>query len=305
MIWLGLCIATLGVVTYLLVHGTGFFAYWLHRWSATEQHDITYIEGSRNHKHRLDVYLPKDTHNFPVVHFVHGGYWNSGDKRYKQGLSGLYGNLGTALARHGIGVVVSNYRLVPKVGIDEQLEDVTAAIAWTLQAAKDWSWNGRLYLMGHSAGGHIVSLLAASPKLLAARGINTNQISATIALSPVLDIADMAKQHDKGFNRRITYPTFGRKSEDWPQYSPLKQFIANPQHNQPLLIAVGEHDFPFLKAQILQSVAVLIDHGIHVKLVHVKGYNHSQMVTRFGSFQDQIMTLLIDFIHQGNFAIDD
>lgn len=58
-------------------------------------------------KHRLDLYVPKSVSGrFPVVLFVHGGFWRGQDRRYLQAFSGIYGNVGVALAKRGIGAAV-------------------------------------------------------------------------------------------------------------------------------------------------------------------------------------------------------
>src|SRR5690349_17094303 len=57
-------------------------------------------------KHKLDLYLPKDKKDFPVLFFVHGGAWRGGDRR-------TYGRFGTMFAKHGIGTVIISYRLSP------------------------------------------------------------------------------------------------------------------------------------------------------------------------------------------------
>src|SRR5262245_64112241 len=69
--------------------------------------DIAYYDGPDQHKikHKLDLYLPKGLKDFPVLFFVHGGAWVHGDKDM---LFGLYGLLGNAYAKQGIGVVVTN-----------------------------------------------------------------------------------------------------------------------------------------------------------------------------------------------------
>src|SRR5438552_17604452 len=69
--------------------------------------DIAYQEGD-DPKHKLDLYLPKGQKDFPVLFFVHGGSWRSGDR-------GLYGKVASIFARNGVGMVVPSYRLSPKV----------------------------------------------------------------------------------------------------------------------------------------------------------------------------------------------
>src|ERR1700676_5104642 len=55
-------------------------------------------------RHKLDVYCPKGQKDFPVVLFVHGGSWKSGNKSW-------YAGIGEAFAGAGIGFVICNYRL--------------------------------------------------------------------------------------------------------------------------------------------------------------------------------------------------
>src|SRR6188474_2238095 len=55
-------------------------------------------------RHKLDFYVPKGAKDYPVMMFVHGGSWKSGNKD-------LYPKLGETFASQGIGVAVINYRL--------------------------------------------------------------------------------------------------------------------------------------------------------------------------------------------------
>ena len=77
-------------------------------------------------RHLLDVYVPKGKKDFPVVLFVHGGSWKSGNKN-------LYAPLGQSLAADGIGCVICNYRLSPAVQHPAHVEDVAKAFAWTVR----------------------------------------------------------------------------------------------------------------------------------------------------------------------------
>src|SRR5581483_10396907 len=111
-------------------------------------------------RHKLDVYLPKGKKEFPVLFFVHGGGWKSGNKSW-------YGALGHAFAQAGIGVVLTNYRLSPQVKHPAHVQDVAKAFAWT--CANIGKYGGRadrLFVCGHSAGGHLVALLATDPEYL-------------------------------------------------------------------------------------------------------------------------------------------
>src|SRR5438132_7046995 len=113
-----------------------------------------------SNKHKLDLYLPKGQKDFPVLFFIHGGAWTSGDRR-------LYGALGHTFAKNGIGTVIISYRLTPQVQHPGHIEDVARAFAWTHQnIAKHGGRADQIFVSGHSAGGHLAALLVTNEKYL-------------------------------------------------------------------------------------------------------------------------------------------
>ena len=143
--------------------------------------NIAYYQGEAADevRHKLDLYLPKGQKNFPVLIFVHGGTWKSGSKN-------LYEPLGKLYAKNGIGTVIINYRLSPKVQHPAHIEDVARAFAWTHHnIAKYGGDAGNIFVCGHSAGGHLVSLLSTSEKYLKAHDLKISDIKGTIPISGV------------------------------------------------------------------------------------------------------------------------
>jgi len=123
--------------------------------------DVCYFDGPG--AQTLDVFAPKGAANRPVVLFVHGGAWMSGDKNF----FGLYRSVGRFFARHGAVAVCVNYRLSPRVKHPEHVKDAARAFAWARAHAGDYGGDrDRILLCGHSAGGHMVSLLATDESYL-------------------------------------------------------------------------------------------------------------------------------------------
>jgi len=114
-------------------------------------------------RHLLDLTLPRQvTRDTPLVVFFHGGSWAFGSRTH-------YAFLARALAREGVAVATPDYRLWPEARWPDFLHDAAAAVAW-LRAAPDVP-RGRLFVMGHSAGGFIAASLALDPRWLAEAGL--------------------------------------------------------------------------------------------------------------------------------------
>ena len=99
---------------------------------------------------------------------------------------GLYSGVGRYLASRGIGAVLPNYRLSPSVKHPEHVKDVARAFAWT--RAHIGAYGGRpdeMFLVGHSAGGHLVSLLATDETYLRAEGLSTADVRGVVSVSGV------------------------------------------------------------------------------------------------------------------------
>jgi acetyl esterase/lipase len=89
----------------------------------------------------------------PVILFVHGGAWGSGFRQ-------LYRLLAVQLdLQLGCVVLVPSYRVYPRGRVEQQVDDVTTALAWAREHAAEHGGDPtRVTLMGHSSGAHISSL---------------------------------------------------------------------------------------------------------------------------------------------------
>jgi acetyl esterase/lipase len=190
-------------------------------------------------RHTLDVYCPKSQKDFPTVLFVHGGSWQWGNKY-------LFGYIGEAFAKIGIGVVICNYRLSPEAQHPAHIEDVAKAFAWTCENIGKYGGNAdRLFVCGHSAGGHLVSLLATDPEYLKVVKRSTSDIKGVISISGVYKID--AKM-------RVFHGPFGKDEEICKKASPLTHVSGK---HPPFLIAYADDDFPTLDVMAKDMHAAL------------------------------------------------
>ena len=253
------------------------------------ERDIPYTD-TDNPRQKLDLFMPRGAEHVPVVVFVHGGFWLRQDKNYFQPFVGLYGNVGIALARRGIGVAVINYRLVPSVTFDEEYADVAHAIAWVQDHIDTRGGDPEnLVMVGHSAGGHITALSAFDDTRLTANGVDVSTIRGYAPLSPILDLAALAA-HPPSENAEIVDEVFG---DNLAPYSPRTHFKATIQ---PTLIMLGDHDLESLKDQVPQAIDELVALGAPVEFHMIDNKDHDQIVIDFDSDDDPMAPLIADFV---------
>jgi acetyl esterase len=120
--------------------------------------DVVYGEAA-GEKLLLDAFTPEGRGPFPVCILVHGGGWVQGDKHNN------FRTLLPPLGEAGFAWFSINYRLAPKHRYPACVEDVETAIRWVKAHAADYNADPkRIALIGESAGGHLVSLVAVRAK---------------------------------------------------------------------------------------------------------------------------------------------
>lgn len=169
---------------------------------------------------RLDVYAPARAHGAPVILMVHGGAWAIGGKDGP----GVTGHKMSHWLEAGYIFVSIDYRMLPAANPLEQARDVAAALAYVQHHAAEWGGDGgRVVLAGHSAGAHLVALLAADPAL--ARESGADRWLGTITLdSAALDVPSVME----GPHLRLYDRAFGADPAFWARTSPLQQLHAAP-----------------------------------------------------------------------------
>jgi len=133
--------------------------------------DPVSVQYGKDPKQSLNVYRsPVESKDklLPVVIWVHGGGWRTGEKDNRAGI-----NLCQKWARAEMVVVGLDYRLSPAVVHPAHVEDVAAGIAWVHNHIAEYGGDPtRVFLLGHSAGAHLVALVATTPDYLQAHQLS-------------------------------------------------------------------------------------------------------------------------------------
>jgi acetyl esterase/lipase len=286
--------------------------------------DVAYYDGKGADplRHRLDLFLPRGQKDYPVVVLVHGGAWVAGDNR----CCGLYSSVGEFLASQGVGAVLPNYRLSPDVKHPEHVKDVARAAAWTHAHIAEYGGRpDRLFLAGHSAGGHLVALLATDERYLKAEGLSGADVRGVVAVSGVYRIppgtfeatlggtGDLAFRFDEvaplrcargrpwvtlpGIPVRLNVfgPAFGDDPKARADASPLSHVRAGLP---PFLLISAENDLPTLQRMAREFRAALAEAGCEVEMLRVEGRNHNSVMFRAVTPDDPVARALLDFVRR-------
>ena len=287
------CIALSGCS---IVERTGVRALARHAELPPEQitRDIRYIADSDSPKHRYDFFRPAGR-GWPVMVFIHGGSWTSGDKSLSAGGEDIYGNIGRFYASRGIGVAVINYRLIPDVNWRTQLDDVAQAVrAIAAKARQTGGDPSRIFLLGHSAGAHLAASVALNPSLRAK--YNLPRISGIIGVSgAAYDMTD-AETYRLGNQPSFYAERFAENgaNPDWQRNASAATYLSRSA--PPFLLFYANGDSASLRRQSQHFHELIQAKGLRSRLVRVPGESHILIVLTLTREDKATMPAITDFI---------
>lgn len=164
---------------------------------------------------KLDYWRPAEFGS-PLVIYVHGGGWKRGDKELAAG------DKATHYLQQGYAFASLGYRLVPDCKVEDQAQDIADAIAYLVQNAEKFGFDGtRVALMGHSAGAHLVALVGTDMRYLKNAGLGSKALRGVIPLDGAC--YDVPRQIAEGgdFMHDTYLQAFGTDPERQKALSPV------------------------------------------------------------------------------------
>lgn len=129
-------------------------------------------------KQKLDVFRCGDP-TAPTLIWIHGGYWQRGDKS-------VYSFLALPFVRAGANVVVVGYDLCPSVSMTRISEELREALSYVWSEGAALGLNSdRITVMGHSAGGHLTQMMMATDWAARDDRLPADLVKAGIPVSPL------------------------------------------------------------------------------------------------------------------------
>lgn len=263
--------------------------------SGTVQQNLRYVFTARDQaparQQSLDLYLPAGVAGkLPLVAFVHGGFWRESDDKY-----GIGHALAEALLPSGVAVALIRYPLAPRHKFPAQPEDVARAVAYLHQVAGKYNLDTRrVFLMGHSAGAHLASLVALDPRYLRDAGAPAGAVAGVIAVSGIYDLGagSLARRAAD-----VIVPAFGSDARTRLAASPVSHARAAP----PFLVLSAENDFDGFQVDARRFASRLRATGNRgVQEIVAQGTDHFTILKTFGGARSVMRDLLLSFTGAGS-----
>ncbi len=194
-----------------------------------------------------------------VLVFAHGGGWTSG---YKENMNFM----APALTERGVTFCSIGYRLAPQHLFPSGFDDYADAVAWVHANISEFGGDpSRLFVGGHSAGGHYAPLLAVTADWRAARGLPADVVRGCLPISGVYDFRE-----GSGLTMRPRF--LGPESAETDRIASPVEFVSGDC--PPFLISYGSEDFPHLRIQAEAMAQALAHAGVETEVIVFDGRDH-------------------------------
>jgi acetyl esterase/lipase len=254
---------------------------------------------------KMDVYYPEVADKaVPVILYVHGGAWISGDKSNGEGAEFI-----PELAARGYIVAAVNYRLAPEYKFPAQIEDVKCAVRHLRANAAKYGIDPSLIgAVGASAGGHLVALLGTSDPSSGLEGScgyldESSRVQAVADLCGPTDLAVLLFDVDyvswvEQYYDTAAEQVLGTRDPNAEIVSKLSPVTYVTSDDPPFLIIHGDEDIlvPLSQAEILYNQLVAAQ--VSATLVVVQNASHYLTGTDVSMTLEEIVDMIADFFDQ-------
>jgi arylformamidase len=220
--------------------------------------DLAYGERPRQ---RIDLFPAVDpgSPGAPLFVFIHGGYWQAFAKEAFEYLVPPFVEAGAAWA-------AVSYTLAPEATIPEIVDEVRAALVWLWRhGAEHGADPRRLVVCGHSAGGHLAAMMAATD--WTAHGAPADLVKATLPISGLYDLEPL----------RLSYQNavLGLDADQVRVASPIHH---RPTTRGPVVLAVGGEETDEFRRQQADFKAAWQAAGAAMAEVAMPGFHHFDVI---------------------------
>lgn len=257
--------------------------------------DIPYVAGGHE-RQVLDVYAPPGAEKLPVVFWIHGGGWQSGEKSQVKTKPAWF-------LEKGFVFVSINHRFLPEVVMEDLIGDVAKAFAWLEKNIASFGGDPKRVLVGgHSSGAQLAALLCTDHRYLQNEGASADSLIGclpvdgdTYDIPAIIEVAETRRrvhhQPQAEFGHR---QKFGNDPEKHLNFSAVTHVAENKGIPPFLILYNAAH--PDNTAQAVRFGAVLKGAGIPVTLYAGKDTDHVKLNNDLGLADDPATEVLGNFV---------
>lgn len=244
-----------------------------YRGEATAEYDLAYGSGERQ---RYDLFHPKGgAKDAPLVVYIHGGYWQRGDRKE-------YSAVARELNWRGISVAIPSYSLCPSVGVNDIVAEMRQCLKTVWQRVRQ-----RPLVVGHSAGGHLAAAMLATDWSKVG-DVPADLVRSAYSISGLFELAPLIRT---SLNELLK---LDEKSAQ--QASPLL-WPAPPKHCT-LIAAVGAEESQEFIRQSLSIAGAWSRAGVKAECVVVPSANHFTIVDELARPDSAMLARIIGLARQ-------
>jgi acetyl esterase/lipase len=236
---------------------------------------------------QLNIFAPRKASGDEAVFvFFYGGSWNSGKKE-------IYDFFGNRLARKGVVAVIVDYPLSPDYQVHDMAQSSAQAVKWTKENISKYGGNpDRIFVSGHSAGGHLAGLITVREEYFDSLGISSPIKGAILIDAAGLDMYWFLKEMN--YKPGTSYlKAFTDTPQVWRDTSPIYHL---DRKDPPLLIMVGGRTLPGIEkttARFMEAYEKLVpDTNYHYQ----RGKKHVAMIAQFLYTPNKAYTWILNFM---------
>ena len=227
--------------------------------------DINYGNTERE---KYDLFYPKDHIIKGLIFIAHGGYWKAFDKSY-------WSHLAQGACHQGYVVCIPSYTLAPNINLSGITKQFGRAIE---HAAK--SIEGPIYLIGHSAGGHLVTRMITMTSPLSDEVFS--RIHTTLSISGIHDLRSLLFTQMKN--------TLDLKEEEAILESPV---LLRPKLPCNLICCVGSSENSEMIRQTDLLANIWTGLGAKTHCLHIPNKHHFNIISDLSSLQSHLINNMI------------
>ncbi|NXH15481.1 KFA formamidase, partial [Bucco capensis] len=211
---------------------------------------------------RLDIYFPPDpSGTFPVLVYIHGGYWQCLSKEES-------GFAAPPLVSQGVAVVAVGYDIAPRGHMDAMVLQVRRSLAFLVE---QYPRMRGVYLCGHSAGAHLAAMVLSTD--WTEYGV-VPDIKGVVLVSGVYDLEPILHTY--------VNEVLNMSGEVAQRNSPIQCVTPAPPAAAAckVLVAVAQHDSPEFRRQSQEYGQALRAAGWSVSMLDLAGVDHFDIIEK-------------------------